>query len=475
MIIGGIDNNRPVKEWSSEKLERMLPKLQSLASGQMSAGNYEKAKELSDKANEVIAEIGRRRNQFEPKTAKMAFSQESRKKNEPETPELIKLINQKSAEQIRYLQSCSRNCSTEEAASILADRVEIRFQQLKNLGFPDEPAKERALFDALEIDHGLAMHVWPKLDATADYTERSGILKNTADRLAELKVSLEEEERKMKGEGYYPIYEVHQRYSINSPALWLNPAVKKQWLDQLQSAGLVKVENFFRHTQMWCLTEYAWDYLWYGSEDAGVFERALYVKPGKLEELRALLGEPNDVGKGAPASIIPMAQKSDEDVIDEILNLKEISRAELNGLPWKDRRYKEIESEKLDEMHEKFMADAHAARLAGNEELASSHMNNVGDVNSELMIRRQIQIQRASENPIDLADPADEGRLKYLLEEKMKNYLYKVQADEMEFNYQNVVNNRVSELQRKYSDLGHAESDAILRAKCELIGVKLKS
>lgn len=471
MIMGGIDNNRPVKDWSTEKLERMLPKLQRVSHGQKSSGNHEKAEEIDQKIAEIAGEMQRRKMLFSMLENSLQNGTDASGKAE----KILVEVNWKSTNEIRKIQSCLRNCYMEEASSILADRVNIRYKQLKNLGYPNETAKERALFDALEIDHALAVHDWPYLDPVADFAEKSGILKNTEAELENLKKALEEEEAQKKNEGYSPIYDVHQRFSINSPELWLRPAVKKQWLDQLQKVGIVKIETSLRYTQSWCLSMYGCEYLWYGNVDAGELERALYVKPGKLAALKALLGEPDGVDEDAPGAITPMVGKSDEDVIDEILRLNEISRAELDELPWKDRKYKEITSEELDEMHAQFMADAHAARFAGNEELALSLMKNVGGLNSEFMIRRQIEVQRASEEPIDLADPDDESRLKFLLKEKMNNYLYKVQTEEMEFNYKNVVTNRVNELQRKYHDLGHEENDANLRAKCELIGVKLKS
>jgi uncharacterized membrane protein required for colicin V production len=48
-IIGGMDNDRPVSEWSDEKLVKMREKLQRAASANMDAGDFSAYKKHSDK------------------------------------------------------------------------------------------------------------------------------------------------------------------------------------------------------------------------------------------------------------------------------------------------------------------------------------------------------------------------------------------------------------------------------------------
>lgn len=60
LFIGGVDNNRPVKDWSDEKLLRMHNKLLKASSLEYGANNFEKALELSNKAKEVEEEINKR-------------------------------------------------------------------------------------------------------------------------------------------------------------------------------------------------------------------------------------------------------------------------------------------------------------------------------------------------------------------------------------------------------------------------------
>ena len=61
LILGGLDNNRPVKSWSDAKLARMHGKLLRASSASSQAGYFEKASEQSQKAKEVEQEIERRK------------------------------------------------------------------------------------------------------------------------------------------------------------------------------------------------------------------------------------------------------------------------------------------------------------------------------------------------------------------------------------------------------------------------------
>lgn len=60
LVIGGIDNDRPVSQWSDRKLDRMHGKLLYAAKAKSAVGDHGGAKELISKAEEVLLEIGRR-------------------------------------------------------------------------------------------------------------------------------------------------------------------------------------------------------------------------------------------------------------------------------------------------------------------------------------------------------------------------------------------------------------------------------
>lgn len=57
-VVGGIDNNRPVSEWSDDKLSRMHGKLLHLAGLKMQAGDYKADKNdllLDEVKKEIVA------------------------------------------------------------------------------------------------------------------------------------------------------------------------------------------------------------------------------------------------------------------------------------------------------------------------------------------------------------------------------------------------------------------------------------
>lgn len=65
LFLGGLNNNRPVKEWSDDKLMRMHGKLLHTSSMASKANRSDKASELSQKAEEVKNEIIRRQQNIE--------------------------------------------------------------------------------------------------------------------------------------------------------------------------------------------------------------------------------------------------------------------------------------------------------------------------------------------------------------------------------------------------------------------------
>lgn len=68
-VVGGIDNDRPVSEWSDEKLVRMRVKLQKAASANFDAGNMDSYKKHADKKKEVDDEIVKRERAYQEKQA----------------------------------------------------------------------------------------------------------------------------------------------------------------------------------------------------------------------------------------------------------------------------------------------------------------------------------------------------------------------------------------------------------------------
>jgi TPR repeat protein len=68
-VIGGMDNDRPVSEWSDEKLVRMREKLQRAASANFDGGNMNSYKKHADKKQEVEDEIFKREKAVQDKQA----------------------------------------------------------------------------------------------------------------------------------------------------------------------------------------------------------------------------------------------------------------------------------------------------------------------------------------------------------------------------------------------------------------------
>ncbi len=64
-VISAIDNSRPVSDWSDEKLYRMHDKAIRASSAAYSVGQVEQGKIYSDKADEISAEINKRKNNIE--------------------------------------------------------------------------------------------------------------------------------------------------------------------------------------------------------------------------------------------------------------------------------------------------------------------------------------------------------------------------------------------------------------------------
>ena len=146
-IIGGMSNNRPVEDWTDEKLIRMLPKLQHARSTAMNVSNHEQAKGQDDKIKEVEAEIGRRvesvinRNKDKP-LKEISMNLMSQGKSE-QAAMVAQLMSNKTNEKLAEIQS-SKNCSREEANTIMSEMIMEEQQELFQSGVSEDFSGEMA-------------------------------------------------------------------------------------------------------------------------------------------------------------------------------------------------------------------------------------------------------------------------------------------------------------------------------------------
>jgi hypothetical protein len=124
LVIGSMDNNRPVSDWSDEKLLRM----------------HDKSCEHQEKFNEVGEEIKRRQN--------AAFSQKSGKSasdlSQQEQMNLMQVAAQRSA---ALMQETMQNnkCTEPEAKKIIASKIDAITQDFIKQGHDPDSANERAI------------------------------------------------------------------------------------------------------------------------------------------------------------------------------------------------------------------------------------------------------------------------------------------------------------------------------------------
>ena len=82
-VVGGIDNDRPVSEWSDEKLVRMREKLENAASANFDAKNMVSYKKHTDKKKKINNEIIKRERSHQEKQAE-SIKQDTLFPNEPD-------------------------------------------------------------------------------------------------------------------------------------------------------------------------------------------------------------------------------------------------------------------------------------------------------------------------------------------------------------------------------------------------------
>ena len=124
-VFGGMDNNRPVKDWTTEKLIRMHPKL--LAANQL------------DKAKEVLEEVERREEQ---KRADEVVNQMPLPTND-EMAMMEAMANNNMKLLVKTMDENS--CSEDEAKVIVSNKINELEAKYKADGSNDEEATEKAL------------------------------------------------------------------------------------------------------------------------------------------------------------------------------------------------------------------------------------------------------------------------------------------------------------------------------------------
>lgn len=146
LVIGGIDNDRPVSDWSDEKLERMLPKLEYAASAQIQARNLDKHNEHKKKAQEVKDEIEKRKQAKIEEIGEKTFDPN----NTEEFAQLAQIMAEKSMNLLRTTMQ-ENNCSEDEAKVIVANEIETLTKENINAGMNEEEANEKAFNQLLGI------------------------------------------------------------------------------------------------------------------------------------------------------------------------------------------------------------------------------------------------------------------------------------------------------------------------------------
>lgn len=146
-IIGGISNNRPVEDWSDEKLIRMLPKLQHARSAAMNASNHGHFQRHNEKIEEIEKEIERRVElvikQNRSKSLK-EISMNLMSQGKIEQAGIVPhIMSNKTNEKIAEIQG-SKNCSREAANTIMSEMIMKEQQELVKSGVSEDFSGEMA-------------------------------------------------------------------------------------------------------------------------------------------------------------------------------------------------------------------------------------------------------------------------------------------------------------------------------------------
>lgn len=145
-VWGGVDNNRPVKDWSDDKLSRMHGKLIYAATANSKAGNHAKASEHIKKAKEVEEEIENRKQRRIKELGDKQFDFN----NTADFAELARLMAEKSFALLQKTMS-EYSCSEDRAKEIVSARIDALTKDYMNKGMSEDDAGEKAMKDILGI------------------------------------------------------------------------------------------------------------------------------------------------------------------------------------------------------------------------------------------------------------------------------------------------------------------------------------
>ena len=135
LIVGSMDNARPVSSWSDEKLLRMYGKLLNASTVNNRAGNHEQANEHFKKAEEVKEEIESRR--------KKLLTQGVEQLADALAPAIRNTAQLASAAIEKVM--TEQKVNVDQARAILGSRLKEAHAKYTSQGMNDEKAGEAAM------------------------------------------------------------------------------------------------------------------------------------------------------------------------------------------------------------------------------------------------------------------------------------------------------------------------------------------
>lgn len=141
LIVGSMDNARPVSDWSDEKLARMFGKLLNASTVARRAGNNEQADAHFKKAEEVKQEIEARR--------KKGLTQEVEQLADAMRPQ-IQSTAQLAASAIEKVMT-EQKVNADQARAILGNRLKEAHAKYTAQGMNDEKAGEAAMKEVFRL------------------------------------------------------------------------------------------------------------------------------------------------------------------------------------------------------------------------------------------------------------------------------------------------------------------------------------
>jgi DNA-directed RNA polymerase subunit F len=146
LVIGGISNSKPVSEWSDEKLDRMHGKLLHAAQTERAVGNTEKSIEHTNKAQEVLTEIGKR---MQLRDAARDANRIAERMAEPENKKAMEDLSKRTFEVLNNVMK-KHNLTLPEAHEMLSKKIQELELKYLNSGLSPEAATEAAINELYE-------------------------------------------------------------------------------------------------------------------------------------------------------------------------------------------------------------------------------------------------------------------------------------------------------------------------------------